>query len=410
MRTRTVIWLCIAALVLVSLAWHVQRKTQLRARPPRVGQPAFPGLNVNAATRIRIVSGTATTELVRAEAGWQVASSFGYPADFDAIRDLARELGEMKIGQVVSATDEQLKELELDPASQAPRVSVYDAQDRLLVQIQAGKMFTGAAKRDWSWGGPPQGRYVRISDGEVALVGSTLDFLERSAADWLFPRFARAPSYEITALDVTGPGRAPLHLSRASSGSPLEPTPMPERREPNAAEIERIAGALDGARFENVANPALSPAETGLDQPFIWHARLESGQSVTVRLGKTPDGSSGRFASISVAYEAPTGLLAQAQADATSTNETARQRAEEQLKKIEADRREAEELQELVSRWTYVLSPDMAEAMLLTIEQITKPIGSSETAPPDAASSPAPAESGDTSPAQQEEVEEHSHG
>ena len=103
MKGKNLLILIVVAAVLVGLAVSSSRK-QSRPVSNLIGTKLFSELPVNDVERIVVKSGSSTVEVVRAESEWVLPSRYGYPANFSKIRDALLKLADMKIGQVLRAS------------------------------------------------------------------------------------------------------------------------------------------------------------------------------------------------------------------------------------------------------------------------------------------------------------------
>ena len=141
---------------------------------------------------------------------------------------------------------------------------------------------------------------------------------------------------------------------------------IPDNKEVDSTKLSALGSALNYLRFDDVADPKLSPEQTGLDKPVIYEAMSKKGEKVTLRMGKSPAGETKRYASVTVAFEAPV-IPIQTSAD---TNQVALAQARD--KENAQTAASAKLLNETFSPWIYLLSPETAAAMTQGFQDILK--------------------------------------
>lgn len=342
MKTNKLLLLLVAAAVLIGLA----KLSSNRRRPApaaALGQPVLPALDVNAVQSIALRPPAGEPlRIVKGDAGWTIPDSFDYPADFAKIRANLIALKDLKIGQVQRG-------MSLDTQA-VTRVTLAGADGRELAALNLG----AARQRDAAPGGygPPQGRYVaRAGDTAVYLVTEALDDLTGDAAAWMDTQLLSIPTDAIQTILLRDPAGAATTLDR-SSGTLSLPGLDAATEEFDASRAYGLESALSYLRFEKVADPALSDAQTGLATGHLFQVTLKSGEIYTARIGGTPPSGAERYAKFDVALPPAT------------TNDAARLALEQRVA-------------ELVPRlrpWTYLISSYAAEGMTRTRADLVKPV------------------------------------
>jgi hypothetical protein len=272
------------------------------------------------------------------------------------------KLAELKPGQVVRVDRSQWTDLQLlsplDPAganrdAMATHLELLDAGGKLLASLDLGKSHMRTSAEMPMYGGYPDGRYIATANGTVQLVADSLDDVTATVRDWIDDSFLQVSASDLVALDVTGGTNPPVTLAREGD-APLALPAVPAGREPDATKLDRLSGALSYLRFEDVADPALTPEQTGLAAPLTYRARAKDGRIYTVQLGGSPAGSDQRYAAVRVGFEAPPASTNAPAADKPSPEE------------------EAKALQDKLGKWVYLLSSYSAESMTLPLAELTK--------------------------------------
>ncbi|MEI7437410.1 MAG: DUF4340 domain-containing protein [bacterium] len=379
--------LVIAALVLGSGAWLANNRSTARVRASVVGSKVLPALPLDQIARIviRAPGGTNIT-LSRLNEQWVVAERANYPADFAKLREVVQKLTDLKIREVVRINPDQLASLALLPPDTrdstgttgrvASEVALQNATGKTLATLRLGKsrMRRGdsAAMGGMDFGGYSDGRYIARTDSEVMLVADSLEDLTSPLASWLDPTFIDIPTDQISQIEVTGPGRAAVALTRQTGGGFALPN-VSTNKEPDEYKIGRIPGALTGLRFSDLAPTNLPAAVSGLDHPVILTAHCADGRTVTIQLGATVTNASERYATVAIAYTPPPemppsgGTNAAALAEAKTKAVTDRAARDKTASDVRA-------LQARLAPWCFLLSAYSADAMLTSAAELVKDI------------------------------------
>lgn len=304
MKAKNLFLLVIALVVLVGLAQWSRRKPAARAGAEKPQKLVT--FDVNTADRITIASVGETTALTKAGADWKVASLWSFPADFATIADHVRRLAELE-GLAVRGGEQALAEFGLDPAATnkpgaSPVTVTFASGDRELGHVTLGE--PRLAKGDGEMGGYPNGQYVRAGGGPVLLVKEFLGGLPRRPSDWARKALLNAARSDVEYVMVRLTNGAQYGLLSDSNGVfQLSDLAAGETMKSEAA--NDVAGALQSLSLVNVLDPAKPAADTGLDQPSVYVAKLKSGLSYTIKVGGVAAADNGRIIQIGVDYEKP---------------------------------------------------------------------------------------------------------
>ena len=397
MKFRTLAVLVVLAAVLI--VWSVRSVRETQDSNPALGANIFPALDINRVHQIAIATTNRSLSLVKKDGQWRVAERFHYPAAFEKIVDLLVELEGMKVGQVLPADASQKTALNLaDPSEPetkgtGTRLELRDEHSGLLAALMVGKPFLrqspGGAQGPLGFGDYPDGRYLDTGDGRILLTSSSLDALRDDPKEWLDTDFINVPASDIAEIAVTGPGREPIRLSRPDEQKPFVLDGLLEEEGTlDSAKADRLGGALNYLAFDDVADPALPPKDTGLDAPVVFEAGTRDGRRYTLRVGKAVGADSlDRYVKAELSWTAPAGAATNA-AEPAATN--APPAAPDPDKPSEAN---TAALNEKLSPWIYILKSYRAEPLLMARgELIKKPEPPKEDKPPEAdAPKPAPA-------------------
>ncbi len=388
MKTRTLGWLMLAAVVasLAGLGVYL-RRAQMGRPDPRTGGNLI-GFDINEVAAFRIRSGTNTLAVARKGGRWELESLYGYPADRARIAERLMDLADLKIGQVIPGGESELAEFGLDEAG-ASTVEFLTADGRRLARLALGKSRQGPG--GGPFGGFPDGQYVRVDDGPVAVLGRNLYGFGVEPRDWIQTDLLNITPGKGDAVEVaTAEGAYRLRVEEGGKYT-LEGLSDTEKLDEGMA--RRVAGALQYLTFTTVADPAQSDEALGFTHPARYIYRKADGFVYAVTLGGAQDGG-GRYARIAVAYESPVATSAEAEAkakesaeskpgtDKTSESSSAdtppakdagATPAPSPEDKAKENAERAAKDHERLSRWTYVLSSWAAESMTLPRARLIQP-------------------------------------
>ena len=307
MNSQTLIRLVVAAVVLSALAVFTSRdKTVPDGEADRAIWADAP---MNEVAEVRIESPGGAITLTKADSGWVIREKFDYPIQFTQLRDFLQTLYELEVGQTISTSDAQRKEMQLLPPDSGKgagsRVTLKKADGSTVLSFVAGKTFSSGSGTPGPMGMPAgsSGRFILVDD-QAYLVYEPLTDVEDQIDDWYKTELVSGGASDLASLTVTGPERKQITLSRGADDTDFQLAGMPEDREPATSKINSLTGALGYLRFDDIADPGLSNEETGLNKPVTYTATRRNGQSITLSIGgETDEGR--RYARISFAYTPP---------------------------------------------------------------------------------------------------------
>lgn len=386
MKTRTLLWLLLAAIALSLAAAGLARRRAVAARPDaRAGAPLV-AFDINRVAALRIQSGTNTVAVVRRDGRWIVETLHGYPADFERLTERLRDLAEIKIGQVAPGGAEDLAEFGLDAAGAAAVVDFEDAAGARLGRLTLGR--TRESRGGGPFGGFPDGQYARMDEGPVVLLGRVISGFRGDARDWIQTDLLSVAPAAGASVEITVGGET-CRLRVGEGGKP-EMEGLAEQEELDEGMARRAVGALQYLHFLTVGDPGQSEETFGLTAPDRYVFRAADGFIYTILLGAAREGGT-RFIRASVAYERPAPSPAAENADAEEPASPAAGVSDEAA---ERNARRAAEEQERLAKWTYEISAWNAESLAMPRAKLIKspPVSPAEATPAqeDAAAADAP--------------------
>lgn len=336
MKSRTLVQLVVALVILGALAWWSSHRGAQRAEGPARGSKVLQVADFAAVAQVEISSGTQKVTLARSGESWVVASLWNHPAQFDELSSLIRRLADLKVGEVIRGGAGHLAEFGL--GEEATLVRLLDAGGGVLAEVALGHPRAARDPRSFSM---PDSQFARVGEGPVLLAAPYLDSVPKAGRDWL----NRRP------IDVAGSDVASIELKRATgdrygvsrdtngqwtaSGS-LEDQPL------NTAGAEQWTRALQGFVVNSLVDPQSDRAALGLDAADVTTVQTRDGLVITATVGGTNDIGE-RYARFSADVAADAGTSAVAQATS---------------------------LQASLNPWTYVISASAAQSLAMLREQL----------------------------------------
>lgn len=399
MKIRNLVLLVVLAGALIGWAAWTMRP-QPRPEIALIGTKVMPNLPINQVSKIVLTTTSNTITIAKVKGTWAVANRFDYPAAFDKITDCLLQLNELKVGQVMTASESQKGAFNLlDPAAMPPdrkeqagmRVELRDENDGLIATLIVGKPFMrvypdGGMQGPLSSGAYPDGQYVQTADGRVFLVGQTLDRLTGDLKNWLANEFVDVAANDILNIAISAPDRAPIKLARPKNGEPFALEGLKkEEGALDAAKVNQIGGALNMLGFDDIAAPTLSIKETGLEHPVIFEAETRQGRIYTLRIGNTlTNDTFDRYVQVAVAWKGTAGDKSdsgrqttdegsqKAKTNAVDTIKTNQQEAAESAKANQQEADKAKALNDRLATWTFIIKSYRAEPFLLKRTDLIK--------------------------------------
>jgi hypothetical protein len=218
-------------------------------------------------------------------------------------------------------------------------------------------------------GGYPDGRYLSIDGGkQVYLVTDPLEDISVQAKDWLDTEILNVNGADVSDITITAPGKNDLRLVRKEP-SKLEVEGLTADEEVDNSKLYGMESALSYLRFADVADPALTDAQNGMDKPTIFKLTTRKNQSYTVKIGSSPTNSAERYVRLEVTLKpADTNQPSAAEAGGTNAVAVAAKAADER-KQLEG---ETQTLNGKIGKWTYLIESYKAESLVTTREALVK--------------------------------------
>ena len=379
MKTNKLMMLVLVAAALVAAAvWTQSRTTRARRPSADAGAPVVAALQkpetLNAVESLAFVTAESTVRVAKAGGVWVAPDRFNHPVKFDDVRKFLRSLADLKVGQGVPGGDKELAALDLvAPAAGADGkarpgsgtlVTASDKGGKALATILLGKTRSRGGET-----GFPDGRFV-LADGRSVLVSETFSGLPAKPVDWMETQLVDVYSSDLAALAWTPNGKPAIVLTNESFELKLPGLSTNEKMD--TAKSGKLSGIVSFLRFTDIADPALKPADTGLDKPDVVVAKARNGREYTVRIGKATTNAM-RHVAVSAAFT-PAPMPEAPKADAA---EDAKKQHEADVKKRkEEDDKVAGEIREFNERagaWVYLVEGSRFDGLPVERKDLLQP-------------------------------------
>jgi hypothetical protein len=360
MKPGKLLLLLVIAAALVALSLWSSR--QRRAAPPSdVGRKLLPALDLQSVARVEITRQGKPVKLVRKGEEWVVADLFNYPVNVSKLQSALLTLAGLKIGEVSRGVN-------ID--TNATLVDLQDQSGRPLVSLRLGPASGGGMMMAMGGGrfpprAPAAGRHVAVAgNNQVYLVKDGLESFDGAASDWAGNELLNLSTADIQSVELAGPAG---NLTLTREGSALQLAGLAANEELDSNKSYDLESVFRYLRFTGVADPGLTPAQTGLATAGTYRVTTKAGDVYTARIGGAAT-SGDRYLRLEAALAAP------------GTNATA---------KTEYETRKAELDQKFIT-WTYLVAPASAANMTLTRADLVKPkvVTTNETASAQDAATP----------------------
>lgn len=299
MNRKQLVILVLLALVVggVGLFLHNRNTASWQETDQAMGQKILKEFPLNDVTQVRIKQHDAELHLAKVEDQWTVQERWNYPANFSQIGDLLRKMWELKSVQAMKVGPSQYARFKLsspdtDKSTNAATLLEFkDKTGKALSSLLLGKNATRGSEGASPMGGEyPVGRYLALPDHpqSVFLVSETFSDAEAKPDRWLnkdFFKVEKLRSISVTHTNATNSWK----LTREKEGGDLELADKQPGEEFDKNKAYSAGNALSYPSFNDVANPASKPEETGMDK--ATEATLDTFEGFTyhVKLAPAPN-------------------------------------------------------------------------------------------------------------------------
>jgi hypothetical protein len=268
-------WLLIITIVVAVIVMLIPGKTGNES--VFESQPLFPALTerVNDINEVRIVTADPekSISLQRKENRWVVTEAAGYPANWEILKTLLRDLTEARIVESKTSKAEFYSRLGVEDIDQA------DASGILLEFGGAGDMASVIVGKKAEG---RQGQYVRLAGNEQsALIGSQLN-VPRDVQQWLEREIVDVPATEVVEFEIVHPDGETVRASKTSADdADYVLDAIPEGREISSAwAVNQVGGALAALQLDGVGRVD----DIDWTEAVIFNVLTADGLKVSARL------------------------------------------------------------------------------------------------------------------------------
>lgn len=365
MKTKALVMLAGAALLLAALAWMLTNRSQPAPQAPAPAGKLFTGAAARIADTARVVisHGPDKVEVARDAAGtWVLPASDNYPAVEDNVRNLVRAVLDAEVVEKKTAAQDLYDKIGVeDPAGEKAKshlVSITDAEGKPIAELIIGNRFEAA-----NYDQQKVGTFVRpagqaqsyLVKGSFNLASKPTDWIKRDVLALDATRFWKATIQQPARAD--GSAAEAIHVERASRAEEkFSLAELPANRELSDPTVhQRLLQTLANWTLDDVRKAEgfdLSAAATGTFTTF-------DGVSYTTRCVN----KDGKFwATVSCTYDpaaaAPRGAGDPAPADDHDAT----------MKK------EVETLQARLAPWVFQIADHKGKELTATLESLLKPL------------------------------------
>ncbi len=236
----------LVAAVVVSVAVYLSVSRLQTTESSAIEFLLFPDLagQLNQVRAVRIRSSRQTTTVRHAGPRWEVVEKSGYPADIEAVRNIALVMSRMRVLESKTSNPERYQKLDLDDitkqSSKAVEISLLNQDDSSLVSLLVGR----SGERD--------SRFVRLTGEAQSYLVSPDIRQPLNPVDWVEKTILDLERNEIELIRITHPdGNAVTIKSDGKGGFELLNIPEGSRVKYQFA-INDFASALDELELVDV--------------------------------------------------------------------------------------------------------------------------------------------------------------
>lgn len=393
MKQKTLLILIVTAVAASAAAYLATRAEPTASAEAKTGEMLFPGLveRVNEVAKVEIKNKDGGFAVVKDGDTWGMADKGSYPVNFDKVKELVVTIARMSIVEKKSAKPENHAAMDLNDVdakeSAATQVKLFDQSGAELAAVLIGK-----ARTTKGFGGQHAMYARKVGDPQAWEVTGRV-WIDGTSTNWL------ADNRQIAKLEKS---RVRSVETRHADGARLSVFKnVPEDQAfavgdlPEGAELkwngvaDATAAALEYLTFEDVA-PAGSVDLAGLT-PTETTFTTWDGLVLTARLFEKGEGEASKsYLTLAASFdeskrfkkEAPVGPPPPEPTDpAAPATETPAPAEEFVGKAPEEVRKEADELNAKLSKWTYTLPGYSAANFKKTVKDMLKEPAAPSEAP-----------------------------
>ncbi len=361
MKAKTFIILLVFAGILAAVSLVMLRGEKEIKGNRSMGERLFAALPVNDIASVSIISPESTVNIVKGDKVWEVKERSGFPADFETLSDLILKISKLKIGRTFDASAETLKRMKL----KSPEDADADTNEKGVKIIFKNKdekeiesIILGSERQSKSGS---RGQYLTTKGGNtVFLVDKSFRFMKKTPPEWLSKDILniKAEAIESVSLFADTSDKPVYRLRRPEKSKAAKLSNIPDGRMASVSKIDQV--------FEAIGPLAISDVSSGSDkagQKMRLEYQLYDGKVVTIYPVHKKTGDDAYSLQITVAFNPEYKPTTSAEADKGDKKET-----KDTSKTPETVKKEAEDLNNLLSDWTFSVEKWQFQSFITTVE------------------------------------------
>lgn len=395
MKPKYLIVLLVVLVIIAFATWRGIKQHEAQTKIPDViGSPVAEGLDINAINSVVFLSGPHTTRVAFIREKWKNASLYGYPANYERIRQDIRNVTRSPIIGVIPDGTNYLHEFNLSEddiqKGDATLVHAYDSEGNELIKMLFGKEKIRIEDEEHEI---PEGRFIRINDGPVFLAGDMFYSIVRAAPDeWMLREVMALNADDVARVEVTPAKGTPYTIVQSSDGT-FEMLDAKAGEEFDPVMLKNAASAFNYVTVANLASPHTPDSEYGLDQPTRYRATSKDGLTYEAIIGNAYDENTHYIRFTEMKFTPPpeptieevrAELAAAEQTEGPESGEKAVESPEQKIERVYQERMAAyqEKLNELQEKyekeknfiigWNYIMHNYVGQHMLYQRDDLLK--------------------------------------
>lgn len=214
-------------------------------------------LNVATVKAISIRGDGIELDLKQADGQWQLIQRGNYPADESTVDRLVINMRNMKVLRTVTASKQQLTQLELD-AKEGIRVELKDKAGKVIHKLQLGKEVTGPPEALQTSMSIPDRRFVMLNEkaDSISVVDQTFDSVGRELKDWLNKDFFEIENPTRVAVNFPGDSNSSWNISQWDDNGTMKWKVADVNATAQPPESNLPTTAFSSASFDDVVDAA----------------------------------------------------------------------------------------------------------------------------------------------------------
>ncbi len=350
--------MAIVLIVLASIAVVQKKSSDLhRTKKVNADKTLLENIDLNTITELDIIDGSNKITVAKNDEVWKVTSLYNYPADFQKLATSIQRTSQVKLGEPVPAGNIDKSEFGLDKNA---KQIILKAGNKKILALKVGVSRDASKTVGWA----NQRFITKSGDDSIYLVNDDFGYFLTNNEGWIKKDLLKVNSGDIVAITSKD-------IKLKLNGTDWKLDGIKKNQELDTSKLSKLKSVLQYLSCKSIADPAKSENDIGMDNPEIYTATTKDGFTYTVKTGK-PNDEGDVYAQFAVKYDRPT-VPSKPEKDAADDKKTAYENELKQYNEtVAANEKKATELNDRLSRWTYILDKYQAEAFLLTHEKLVK--------------------------------------